>query len=662
MNPIKGINISTKILVFLTSMLFIFQVYATSKVVRNPEFPVRGSIRIRVDFWKKVYTEITSKEAFIHDSENLKIIYGKAILKKGRRGRNNQIRKEKKRLRKILRSIAQKDYKNLTSEESKVSSIIGKRSKVDLYRMSRNIRFQYGLKDRYYKGLIRSYAYLEYIEKIFSDLKLPHELTYLPHVESSFNYEAYSKVGAAGIWQFMRSTARLYKMKVSYIVDERRDPIKATKAAARFLKDNYRMLKSWPLALTAYNHGPRSVKRAINKLKTTDINKIIENYKGRRFGFASKNFYATFMATVEISEDPRKYFPSFKKPAAYRFSSLKLDKAYTVEQLSRSLGLKTNTIKKLNPSIRRSVYRSSLYLPRGFSLRVPKSNHKEMKKFQLALASMKSKYKDADFSRMHIVSRGENIFDISRMYRTSMNNLIQFNQIVDPSRIYPGMKLKIPGKKDKVKPVLVAKVDNVKKNKTSISESRENLKRRTGSDKFLTKIKNVLIPKVKKTIDEKIALPDPKVSLGAYELEVVKVSRDVYSIKIETEETLGHFAEWAGVRTQKIRDVNRLSFGRVIGRGQSLKIPIPISKVEEFKQRRNEFHVSIQEDFYSSYSVIDKKIYKVKKGDNLSEILKDQNLPFWLIRKYQNKKLGDFLRIGQEIVIPEVEETENEEA
>ena len=136
-----------------------------------------------------------------------------------------------------------------------------------------------------------------------------------------------------------------------------------------------------------------------------------------------------------------------------------------------------------------------------------------------------------------------------------------------------------------------------------------------------------------------------------------RISRDVYQISIETEETLGHFAEWANTRTQRIRDLNGLPIGKVISMGQKIKIPIKESLLKKFKQKRNEYHVSIQEDFYSSFKVIETKKYKVKRGDTLSEILKDQGLPYWLLRKYQSKKIADFLIIGQEIILPEVEES-----
>src|SRR4029078_12446805 len=122
---------------------------------------------------------------------------------------------------------------------------------------------------------------------IFRQEGLPIELTRLPFVESSFNLRARSKVGATGLWQFMRSTARLY-MRMDASADERNDPLRATRAAAKKLRDNFEMLQSWPLPITAYNRGPSGVKRLTEKLGTTDIVDIIDVRKGH-FGFASAN-------------------------------------------------------------------------------------------------------------------------------------------------------------------------------------------------------------------------------------------------------------------------------------------------------------------------------------------------------------------------------------
>ena len=134
----------------------------------------------------------------------------------------------------------------------------------------------------------------------------------LPHVESSFNPAAYSKVGAAGLWQFMRSTGRRY-MRIDNSVDERLDPFRSTEAAAQLLSYNYRLLGTWPLALTAYNHGAAGMRRAKEAMGTDDIVKIVRQHKSPSFGFASRNFYVSFLAALEIDSHPDKYFSDLKR-------------------------------------------------------------------------------------------------------------------------------------------------------------------------------------------------------------------------------------------------------------------------------------------------------------------------------------------------------------
>jgi membrane-bound lytic murein transglycosylase D len=644
----------------LIILVLIYSCLSTSTTFARENFPVNGSMKKRVNFWIKVYTEVGSRESIAHDISDLSIIYKKINTPKNRRSKSRLLKKEKKNIRKTILSIARKNYVNLNKEESRIAKIIGEKTNKELKALAKNFRFQGGLKDRYLVGLKRSYTYLDYIRKTIKSHGLPEELAYLPHVESSFNYKAYSKVGAAGIWQFMRSTGRLYKLKINYVIDERRDPIKATNAAIRLLKDNYRILGRWPLALTAYNHGPRSIKRAIKEVGSKDINKIIENYKGRRFGFASKNFYATFMATVTISKKPYLYFPQFKKPAAFKYAQITLDKPYTVKQLTKTIKVSSKTIKEYNYDIRRSAYRSSLYLPKNYKLKLPHKLAKHVPIIQKNLKKLKFLKTEFNSERLHIVSRGENLFDIARVHRVKMANIIQFNQIMDPSKIYPGMKLKIPGKKNikelrrkiKKKSKKVAKV-NLKQGTKYKSESKSNSFFNSLTSSFQkTKVND----KSQKTY-EKLA---PIVNLTKYNLAITKISESLVSIVIENEETLGHYSDWARVKLAKLRKINNMSPRKNITRGQKIKISIPESKIHNFKLRRNEYHLSIQEDFYSNYIITGKIVYSVRRGDSLSGILRRNKLPFWLLRQYQEgDKFNDKLNIGQKLWIPQIESTDD---
>jgi len=214
----------------------------------------------------------------------------------------------------------------------------GIKSKRSLRRKLSRIRFQRGQREKFYKGLLRSQLYLDRIRAKFQAAGLPEDLAYLPHVESSFDYKAYSKAGAAGIWQFIRSTGRRY-LKINYAVDERRDPIASTVAAIKLLQRNYEKLKTWPLALTAYNHGARSMSRAVRVVGERDIATIIENYQNRRFGFASKNFYACFLAARDLAKDPKPFFGNIPPVEPVKFTELRLDRRYRAIEVDALLDL-----------------------------------------------------------------------------------------------------------------------------------------------------------------------------------------------------------------------------------------------------------------------------------------------------------------------------------
>lgn len=342
-------------------------------------FPVDEAIKVRVDFWKKVYTEASTEEGFLHDQENLGIIYEKINFEGlSEKEKIKKIKEKKKRWAEVIESIYKEKKVALTSEEIKIVEKIRRFPYKKLREMTKDIRFQLGLSDRYFHGLEESYKYLEEIRTIFKKLSLPEELSYLPHVESSFNYKAYSKVGAVGIWQFMGSTASLYKLKRDYLVDERRDPLLSTQAAARLLADNFKRLKSWPLAITAYNAGANSMARAIIKTGTRNLSEILAIYDTGRFGFASKNFYATFVAAVQISERPQFYFKNIQKRAHPPFQIIKVGSTVKISQLAKSYKLDLNDLENYNLALRPSVFKRDMSIPKGYMLKVPQTAQMEV--------------------------------------------------------------------------------------------------------------------------------------------------------------------------------------------------------------------------------------------------------------------------------------------
>jgi membrane-bound lytic murein transglycosylase D len=276
--------------------------------------PVYPCLQPNIDFWLKIYTEYSSNYGVIHDKRQMNRIYGVIELVDpdrydGRKINKQRIREAKKKYRRILGKLMRgKDPAGPV--ERRVAEFFRPDAKSKEFRSAmRNIRCQTGQKDRFRAGVIRSGAYIDEIKRIFRNEGLPEDLSYLPHVESSFNPKAYSKFGAAGIWQFTRSTGKHF-MKVDYTIDERRDPMLSSYAAAKLLRQNFWKLKNWPMAITAYNHGASGMLRA-KRLRGT-YEAIFKSYRSRAFRFASRNFYSEFLAAREAARNYRLHFGDLK--------------------------------------------------------------------------------------------------------------------------------------------------------------------------------------------------------------------------------------------------------------------------------------------------------------------------------------------------------------
>ncbi|MBI2646400.1 MAG: lytic transglycosylase domain-containing protein, partial [Deltaproteobacteria bacterium] len=260
-------------------------------------FRVPPGLKDKVDFWKLIYHYYSVDQYVLHDSD-YNLIY-RSVDVSGIHRKNISYRAQRKLLgqklgvhkqeiRALLSSVHQKQAhpESMTAEEKKIFDLFRKVDAPKKFWNARyNIRSQLGQKERFQQGIIWAGRYLPMMEKIFQEEGVPIELTRLPFVESSFNIKARSKVGASGVWQFIRSTGRRY-LSINAAVDERNDPIEATRAAAKLLKTNYRYLEHWPLAVTAYNHGASGMQRAVKKVGTKDMASIIARYRSRTFGFA----------------------------------------------------------------------------------------------------------------------------------------------------------------------------------------------------------------------------------------------------------------------------------------------------------------------------------------------------------------------------------------
>ena len=237
----------------------------------NP-IPRPAALERDVQFWIRVYTQINTNAGYLHDENNLSVIYETMRFDAytTQREREHAVDAARERYVAALKRIAFASAP-FSDEDKKIRALWGdEATPIRLLEATNHIRFQLGQADRFREGLVRAGQWETHIAETLANLGLPPELAVLPHVESSFNPAAYSKVGAAGLWQFMRSTGRRY-MRIDSTVDDRLDPFRATESAAQLLSYNYRLLGTWPLAITAYNHGAEGMLRAREQTGTDDI-------------------------------------------------------------------------------------------------------------------------------------------------------------------------------------------------------------------------------------------------------------------------------------------------------------------------------------------------------------------------------------------------------
>lgn len=321
-----------------------------------------------------------------------------------------------------------------------------------------NIRSQTGIRERFMMGVARAGRYIPVMERILKAQGLPVELARVPLIESSFDYDAYSSVGAAGIWQFMRATARNY-MRVTNSIDERLDPIIATQAAAQYLSHAHDRLGTWPLAVTSYNHGVGGMAHAVSVVGTQDIEEIIRTYRSKTFGFASQNFYPEFITALEIERNWRDYFPNLPREAPVEFDQVRLAKPSPYLKLQLMSGVGAGEFERLNQALLAPVKNRGASVPAGFLLKVGKgygsglikvlgggrlvSVEDAAQSFETAAEEVKH-YNQVNTQR-YKVQRGETLGKIAYKFHVSIGALMNANNISDARKVRQGQSLIIPG-------------------------------------------------------------------------------------------------------------------------------------------------------------------------------------------------------------------------
>jgi membrane-bound lytic murein transglycosylase D len=703
-------------------------------------FPRPAALEPAVRFWTRVYTEVDTDAGFIHDDLRLDIVYQTIDV-----SRDLSVRERRRRIersitahRNILQKLGSGARGNLSNEEERVLALFPEgTTNAEFRSAAERVRFQLGQADRFRAGLIRSGTWKPYIYEVLDKRGLPRELAALPHVESSFDPTAYSKVGAAGMWQFTRSTGVRY-MRVDQVVDERRDPFFATDAAARLLADNHSVLQSWPLALTAYNHGLAGMRRATLQQKTTDIDVIVAKYQSRSFGFASRNFYTAFLAALQIDSNPQAYFGNLTLDPPSPTAVVIVPDYLKANTLADALNLREGVLQDLNPALMETVWAGDKLVPKGFELRVPIATAAVAEDLLASIAASE-RYAAQRPDLQHRVRRGDTLSAIASQYRVSLATLMRINGLTGRSVLRVGQMISLPGGVESSPagevvlaaatpppaavaaapaepvPELAAGEQGTYTVRSGDSIARIATRFGVGVDELLAANdignRNLIfagqtlqIPRAEgaappaeavlamnpsppsPAAEEVPAVADVAVAspaeatvedlpaeeellvvtepgaLGAEapgEVEVtgLEAATEVnalsttqaalaadpsdYSvsagdvIQVQALETLGHYADWLELPTQRLRDVNRLSFREAVVIGQKLTLDFSRVTAPIFEQRRIAYQQAQQGAFFARYQIEDTEEHVIKSGESLWLLAeRSYKVPVWLLRQY----------------------------
>jgi membrane-bound lytic murein transglycosylase D len=286
-------------------------------------------------------------------------------------------------------------------------------------------------------ALNRSVEYIDEFKRIFKEQGLPEDLAYLPLIESGYRVQALSRARATGIWQFMASTARLFGLRVDWVVDERRDPYKSAVAAAKYLKKLHEEFGDWYLALASYNGGSGRLKRAMRRLKTKDFFKIADHrWHVRR---ETRNYVPAFLAALIIAKDPETYGFTIEKDKEKKIfantKTISIPSPVDMKQVAELAKISYDELQKINPELIREF---TPFDGDFYSIRVPNTVD-ETALTELKRLPPEKKY----FVGWYKVKRGDSLYSIARKFNTSVKKIKSANKLRS-NLIHPGKQLLIP--------------------------------------------------------------------------------------------------------------------------------------------------------------------------------------------------------------------------
>ena len=675
-------------------LLLLFPLLASAALAAIPE-PVELEPDVR--FWMKVYSEISTNEGFIHDQWNLGVIYQtlRFTPELPPRVREQRVAEARERYQAILRRLgagaAPQD-----AEEQRVRELWAAVDGTRLTMAAEDVRFQLGQSDRFRAGLQRAGAWEHHIAQTLAAAGLPAEIAALPHVESSFQPTAMSKAGAAGLWQFIRSTGRRY-LRIDRGVDERLDPYRSTEAAAQLLAYNYRVLGTWPLAITAYNHGAAGMRRARDQVGSDDIVQIVRHFRSPSFGFASRNYYCSFLAALRLDREPDKYFGALRRDTSTASQELPLAVPVRADALAQAIDVDNETLRALNPALRAAVWNLQQPVPRGYRLRLPavvKNWTAETLAARLAgtatppgimasvtasvTASVASSamarpapattvapalvsavpggprtrggWNAADiaaataaYNATVVVHGGDSLAMIALQTGVDPEALMRINGLRDGEHIYEGQRL-----------TLTADNAHVAADALLAAQAVEDEQQDEAQVASATASAKPVVSAAQAQAQGPTLLADAGAPPSADPIDYSVEARG--TVIVVAAETIGHYADWLGVSATNLRRLNGMRGRSAVLIGRRFKLAFGNVTREQFEQRRRAYHQQLQTEYFAAHRIVSNDIYLARRGDSLWSVTQRGAVPVWLLQQYNPDVDFAELRPGTQIVVPKVED------
>ncbi|MEM7194996.1 MAG: LysM peptidoglycan-binding domain-containing protein [Pseudomonadota bacterium] len=742
-------------------------------------FPCPDEIKRRVDFWVHVFLEWDKTKAILHDPDSPERVY--TVLDTGKGcSAHGTIKRERRKLRANLEDIATKRAKGQKisgSYRQHLARLFKNRSARQIRSSAKNIRCQSGVRNGFVAGLKRFQHYSGMVDAVISKAGLPEELRYLPFVESSYNPAAYSKAGAAGMWQIMPKTARVLGLELNATIDERLDPEAATRAAALYFQRSTKSLNTLsreidpgvrqseinPFIVTSYNYGVNGMRRAIRK-HGPDYLQVLNKYKSPSFQVAVKNFYASFLAAIHLAKNADKYFGNLSANQTGTYTTVLLKNNTSMERIKNVFGETEARLKPLNPALTRFVWNGWRLIPAGYQLKLPSRqggwaaavarlavlpaetvvpgsdsykvrrgdtacgiaralgvNCRELIKVnrlnkkatirigqkliiprqvvvqtvtdsttKAELQSRKQSIEKQKSATTYRVRRGDSACKIAEKFGVSCRELIKANSLGRSAKILIGQRLTIPG--DAVSQSTRAGLNENNRYIVRKGDSACAIARRYGVSCVALRNANSLnqravifpgqkldipglqLPDTSETVEQLVeqagvdlqaqsstvqksdpvlvnlldTLPDLSVAVGNLS------GKPVYTIRVEADETVGHFADWLNLRSSSvIRKLNRLGSGRALVIGKRLVLPIDdANQLVRFEKKRSEYHQVLSESLKENYVLAGISQYRVQSGDSLWQLSSSKGFPLWLIYRMNPILRSTRIKPGQMIKLP----------